>query len=504
MLRKLYFFFLIALISERTRSSSLKYTCSNVGGLGVFYDETCSSGQSLGCNAGGQGQNCRFCGFDNFPPCPVPTTTTTSTSTTTTTKASSSTSNGQETTPGGGPMSTNAPIGINGWENPPNPLKRKYVDHPLKRPSVLDPNVKGPLPTNSWYQNLLVGTGEQAIQLWPTLMKAKSTGVSISQITKPESLVTTKQFVLQPFVEDWVIKATTAFSDKKVTDLKELSVLVRYSSGSGGKLEFPLVNGNAFVTAIYTNLNPALSTVRAILSVKVDNSGTYKNGDTTPPGKKFVVNLNSNTFWVIYSSNPISFRILGSDLVATSTLSTVLKVGLVGETDSSLMWDRFANGYVQSADFSYSFTGNEAELVYYWNVVGSDDTLMLGLPHHVEALKNPEQKTSIKSFAIKGEMTGISGKSWKMRIPLSTISWTARKPIDSGKKQEIRNALLADQNLVPDATDPYFFGVEIGRTARLALIADELGESLIATKIRNNLISALTPWLEGTNISPLR
>jgi hypothetical protein len=43
--------------------SSNAEQCSNLGGLGVFHDPTCSSGGGAGCNAGGQGVNCRFCGF---------------------------------------------------------------------------------------------------------------------------------------------------------------------------------------------------------------------------------------------------------------------------------------------------------------------------------------------------------------------------------------------------------------------------------------------------------
>lgn len=37
--------------------------CSNLGSLQVFNDPTCSNGGGAGCNAGGQGLNCRFCGF---------------------------------------------------------------------------------------------------------------------------------------------------------------------------------------------------------------------------------------------------------------------------------------------------------------------------------------------------------------------------------------------------------------------------------------------------------
>jgi len=35
--------------------------CRQVGHHAVYHDHACSRGASLGCNAGGQGQNCRFC-----------------------------------------------------------------------------------------------------------------------------------------------------------------------------------------------------------------------------------------------------------------------------------------------------------------------------------------------------------------------------------------------------------------------------------------------------------
>jgi hypothetical protein len=42
--------------------------CSNLGGLNVYYDPTCAANGGAGCNAGGQGMNCRFCGYStHFP-----------------------------------------------------------------------------------------------------------------------------------------------------------------------------------------------------------------------------------------------------------------------------------------------------------------------------------------------------------------------------------------------------------------------------------------------------
>lgn len=35
---------------------TFSYECQNIGSQTVFYDPLCSQGESLGCNAGGQGQ----------------------------------------------------------------------------------------------------------------------------------------------------------------------------------------------------------------------------------------------------------------------------------------------------------------------------------------------------------------------------------------------------------------------------------------------------------------
>lgn len=46
-----------------------KGSCHDIGNQQVCYDPSCAQG-GLGCNAGGQGQECRFCGFDQFSACP--------------------------------------------------------------------------------------------------------------------------------------------------------------------------------------------------------------------------------------------------------------------------------------------------------------------------------------------------------------------------------------------------------------------------------------------------
>lgn len=88
-------------------------------------------------------------------------------------------------------------------------------------------------------------------------------------------------------------------------------------------------------------------------------------------------------------------------------------------------------------------------------------------------------------------MTGVVGSVWRMRDNLTDISWAARTSMDEASlgisdpllsmswEREVRKALVVDLLTdLPAAPDVYGFGKEVARMARLALIADELGESL--------------------------
>ncbi|RHY31233.1 hypothetical protein DYB32_005188 [Aphanomyces invadans] len=59
-------------------------------------------------------------------------------------------------------------------------------------------------------------------------------------------------------------------------------------------------------------------------------------------------------------------------------------------------------------------------------------------------------------------------------------------------------ALKNDSNYTPHALDPYFFGKEVARQARLVLIADELNQG--TTKLLDQLEDLLLPWFVGKNI----
>jgi endo-1,3(4)-beta-glucanase len=114
---------------------------------------------------------------------------------------------------------------------------------------------------------------------------------------------------------------------------------------------------------------------------------------------------------------------------------------------------------------------------------------------------------------VKGPLSGEVGSVWKLRLHHhgsedGLPNWNARKPLSSARGEwidSVRAALHRDaqSNITTYAVDAYGFGKEAARLARLALIADELEEVAIAKSVRAKLMTAMEPWLAGTNTDSL-
>ena len=81
-------------------------------------------------------------------------------------------------------------------------------------------------------------------------------------------------------------------------------------------------------------------------------------------------------------------------------------------------------------------------------------------------------------------MKAYAGNRWDLRADLTTIEWDAPYPIKASYLGAIKSALNSDKNQHVNAGDPYFFGVEIGKIARLALIADQVADHSAAHQVR--------------------
>ena len=123
---------------------------------------------------------------------------------------------------------------------------------------------------------------------------------------------------------------------------------------------------------------------------------------------------------------------------------------------------------------------------------------MMALPHHMDTLQNPQTGHTLE--VLKGIMVGVTGDVWNFNEPLTPISWGAPRTVPTDKIGDIKAALQQDiPNVACCSDDPYFGGKQMAVLARLALIADEVGDDALAQQARDRVKPVLQGWLGGTN-----
>ena len=166
------------------------------------------------------------------------------------------------------------------------------------------------------------------------------------------------------------------------------------------------------------------------------------------------------------------------------------------------IFDRFSSCYPVSgkAELSKPFS-----LEYRWDKKGWGELLMLAHPLHLRLLSDDDEVTILEDFkfnSIDGELVGVVGDSWKLKLDPISITWNSIKGVKEEAFPEIVSALCRDvEDLNPSnisTNSSYFYGKLISRAARLALIAEEVCFLDVIPAIRKFLKDTITPWLDGT------
>jgi endo-1,3(4)-beta-glucanase len=412
-------------------------------------------------------------------------TTTSATSSSTsasTTSSSSSGTGGQSALPWtmGAPFSTTAPP----FPSSPHPLA----------PGPLWGQQKAPFPTNAEWENLVLGAGMSVINVLPYVINALDNGFQVSMPAR----VTGATDASLTIDHDLSFISGELAGQRTIVGFDPLSVTMRWTGGPGKTITAPFVRGMPMATAVYAGLTPLLSTPHKILSV---------NGAQVSPvtADRFVLALDNGQTWVVYASAPLTFSWSGGVLKASALFDGVIRAAAVGAAaDTLAVLDQHRSAYPTGGDVSATVNGNAADLGFAWKKEGAGPLLMMALPHHLDSLVNPT-KTDVDLRTIKGDMIGIVGDSWTFFEPLSTITWSAPAGIAADKVADVKAALAVDAaQEKPVAEDAYFFGKQVAKLGRLALIADEVGDTAAAAAVRARMKAALDPWLTGQNKDALR
>jgi endo-1,3(4)-beta-glucanase len=386
--------------------------------------------------------------------------------------------------------------------HPTPPTSRYFASSVMNRP----------VPTNAWWMNAVLYNNVNPIMPLPLQVIMEAETVAVGSTHKQDF----PDFASTWWVDGMKFGSLSPLAHYQVTDFDRLSVTMSYQAASAqGSMTLPITRGSPYMTAIYDNIAPRISTIEAIVAV---NKVTSSNGVIS--GTKLKCTLNNGQVWIIYTNHNATWTWSPNAIYTTSTVpgtagSFVVRLAHLhndfqhanGNPDTILqemenVLDTYSSAYATggTVDYIVDYSTSTINTTIQWKVQGSGQLIIMSLPHQQAMMSNQiEYGSPLRFDSIKGTMLPVVGQTWRMSIAALASSFTAPRPIAPRLAQPVHDALFADSQtatIVPNI-DPYTFGKTSSKLARLILIADETEQSALASRLRKELSSALVSWLTG-------
>ncbi|KAJ1893271.1 hypothetical protein LPJ81_005400, partial [Coemansia sp. IMI 209127] len=421
----------------------------------------------------------------------------------------------------------------------------KATTHPYKPDTALYDAAKmvTPLPTNKWWQNLIVSQGADPIHTYPYRITclANSATVGFPTFQATTTSMTSSQ------IADWTISdAKSALTQRLVSGYDALGVNVTWTGTGGAQMVASFYKGMAFTTFQLTAMAPMLQTIHAItdvqqLALTVNSRGTNDESQAMKLARAMAdkpsltqVKLNDGSQWLVVSKPPIQWTQSGTGTLATSSTGYTgyIQLAHMGDNPTSNLnvLQQYAGTFPTQGDVTYAQiensqgTSRASDIVMFYRTntaAGGDSSsvystssvstavqlLTFALPHHVDMLPTKALLSpGLSGYrCAKGPLTAIAGNIITYSQPLTTVAFEGTHTMTAADSAMVNAQLVKDAASVSiTATDPYFFGKGVARLARLYQIAQEVGDTPTATSLGTQLVNYLKPWLATqTNSDPL-
>lgn len=405
-----------------------------------------------------------------------------------------------------------------------------------------------PFPTGAFWTNLVLEKGESIVTTLPYAFRLLQGKVHVSY---PFRVVMPK-IIQNGFISQMVLSSASSSSehasaplDHQVVGFDSFSTTVRFSRNQQEEFSLFLVRGSPYVTLEYKNSIPTIDGFEGLTVTRIKKleNQIYMNGDQVDFAV-FTVMLSNGQTWSVYASDPALELELGSDgkISSDKPFTGVLRAAVSLDFNVQPFLLEAAPYYPIGGDVDYTIDAakNVANLQFKWKTrrfaasglkeedVASEKLLMLALPHHMDILATESNNTTVNKVdsnirytSIKGMMLGVYGAVWHLQETLPDVAWDFTddglffedESKDASKKEaalrkNTRDAVIKDivAQLHKDvdaypalAVDSYNFGKQIGREARLLLIADRFKQQELVEKLLSKMKTELGAWLTATN-----
>ena len=264
--------------------------------------------------------------------------------------------------------------------------------------------------------------------------------------------------------------------------------------GSSSTLTMPVVQGMAFVTGLYDDLQPVLAS--SVFFRTVTSAGSPK-----PGMYKYEAILEDGTTWLIYAVPNAGIPSPNFQLISSTMLegipawSGLIQVAKNPVSDDTL-FDNAAGTYPTAGSVSGYQNDDSASYSLSWTkggVFGCNTTLLMyALPHHLQSfdattLGNVQSSLQMDTNT-KGTVTAVVADSWTLveQLPVdmgfypyrpgngsaSTLSTDAIAAIQNVSASEASQNMSAQTNL----NSMYYCGKALSKFAQITLVMHDLAD----------------------------
>ncbi len=399
------------------------------------------------------------------------------------------------------------------------------------------PGLTAPYPTNTWFMDFILdpnsdefaSNADRRTTVWPYNFRPLANGFNVNRpfirlYSDGRTLRNEYQINYDASATNWgwtndqlpqiwryldlTMAATETIASRYVSAYDQLSATIKWNVDGSHFMEAPVVRGMPYATMRYTALTPIFSTSNTDYHSIATVNGGAPSG--TVSGTKFKLTINrpylgngATETWIIYTSSAVTFTLTNQSLTATAPFTGYVRLAIVADgSGAETALDTYKDAVPVGGTTSVSVTGDTATTIFTYSKIGVGSTLMTyALNHHEAILSSPSYVPNMTFTTLRGTLHAVTGNSWTMTDALSTITWNSPNAIDASKTAAITTALASEKTFQAsnlDAVEAYTFGKQISRAARLALIADQLGDTAARDSIVTSMKNALTPWLTNS------
>ncbi|GKT88730.1 endo-beta-glucanase (glycosyl hydrolase family 81) [Colletotrichum tofieldiae] len=417
-------------------------------------------------------------------------------------------------------------------------------DHPQRPVGVED---SGPIQTNKFYANFFAGNQDNATwthpySVWWSNDTAKhGHGLSVSHTDRSEFVYgpgSPVQSFEDPFFQQSIALSARELQNGTVltTDtLTAFAVNVNLAPRKSTKpiVSFPLVQGMAFVTGVYSDATVLIQSQKHFSNITDLQLGSQGLGATV---YGWSARLSDGSNWLIYlnpreSSQRPTLRMMnkGTLLGPRGFTGTVQVAKNPSGTLGVEVFNKAAGAYPAGATISGSVSGKTGTYTLAWEKKGVVKTplLMFALPHHVKSfdaktargitnitLASTTKGIATATFADAFTMveddlpTEISFDPWSPRLgsvgskgaPGGTISDEAKTAVIEAAKIELARDIVTLTNL----TSKYYGGIAFSVYARALYAVHEIaGDTSFKDEALRKLETAFDRYVNNLEPNPL-